>query len=96
MKNQAGMHKEDIKAAIRKLGKTLQQLSLDNDLHGSAVQCALRRPFPSADKAISDFIGVPLHNIWPDRYDADGQRIRSRRGRLPRESAPVTAKNPAS
>jgi hypothetical protein len=29
---------------------------------------------PSADKAISDFIDIPLHQIWPSRYLANGQR----------------------
>jgi Ner family transcriptional regulator len=72
-----GMHKEDIKAAIRKRGKTMLQLSLENGLADATVRNALHRPIPTADRIIADFIGRSLHEIWPDRYNASGQRIKS-------------------
>ncbi|MGZ8371223.1 MAG: helix-turn-helix domain-containing protein, partial [Caulobacteraceae bacterium] len=40
-----------------------------------ACRSSLRKPTPRADRAISDQIGVPLHLLWPDRYDADGRRV---------------------
>lgn len=91
-----GMHKEDIKAAIRKNGVSLRQLSLDWGFSEATVRNALRQPMPSVEPLIAKLIGKTLHEIWPDRYDAKNRRIRPVRGRLPRQSAPVTAKNPAS
>ncbi|MBI1408160.1 MAG: hypothetical protein GC145_18765 [Caulobacter sp.] len=57
-------------------GMTLSRLATDNGLHESAVRAALIRPQPEADKVISKFLGVALHELWPDRYDTDGGRVR--------------------
>jgi len=72
-----GMHKEDIKAAIRKKGVTLQELALMNGLGSSSITASLYVPSPTANKIISDFIGKPMHKIWPEWYDKNGRRIRS-------------------
>jgi Ner family transcriptional regulator len=69
-------HPELIKAAIRMRGMTLSKLATDNGLHESAVRAALIRPQPEADKVISEFLGVSLHQLWPTRYDEEGHRIR--------------------
>lgn len=74
-----GLHPEDIKAAIRKRGKTLSQLSRDNNLAVATVRCALKERIPKADKIISSFIETPLHVIWPSRYDEQGNRIKTPR-----------------
>ncbi len=71
-----GMHPEDIKAAIRKRGMTLSKLALDNGLDESCCRAALIRSQPEAEKVISRFLGVPLHRLWPDRYDESGGRVR--------------------
>lgn len=72
-----GMHREDIKAAIRKKGMTMSALSLANDLDEATVRKSLQKPIPRANKAISAFLKKPLHKLWPDWYDKRGQRIRS-------------------
>lgn len=69
-------HPELIKAAISMRNMTLTKLARDNDLDESAVRAALKRPQPKADKVISKFLGIPLHELWPDRYDESGGRIR--------------------
>lgn len=69
-------HPELIKAAIAMRGSTLTKLAQDNKLDPSAVRAALLRPQPKADKVISKFLGFPLHELWPDRYDESGERIR--------------------
>lgn len=74
-RNREGWHKEDIKAAIRKRGKTLGQLALDADLYESAVRVALITPSYMAEQVIAAFIGVPANEIWPDRYDKDGNPL---------------------
>jgi Ner family transcriptional regulator len=70
-----GWHPQDIKAAIWKRGLTLSRLALDNGLDESACRAALLRPQPEADKVISAFLGVCLHELWPARYDESGGRI---------------------
>jgi Ner family transcriptional regulator len=69
-------HPELIKAAIRMRGKTLSDLSLENGLDESAVRAALIRSQPQAEKVIAAYLGVPLQELWPERYDSEGLRIR--------------------
>ncbi len=73
-----GWHKEDIKAAIRKRGTTMNALARDLDLPTSTVRNALVRPVYSGEMAISRFLGVAAHELWPDRWAPDGRRIRPR------------------
>ena len=68
-------HREDVKALIRKRGKTLSQLSLEAGLHLDTVNKSLIRPLPRANIAIVKFLGLSLHELWPDWYDQAGQRI---------------------
>lgn len=71
-----GWHAQDIKAAIWKRRQTLSGLGEKNNLHGSTCRAALTRSQPKGEKVISEFLGVPLHELWPDRYDDTGGRIR--------------------
>lgn len=73
-----GWHKEDIKAEIRKRGKTMNDLARDCGLPNSTVRNALARPVMSGEQAISAFLGVPPHELWPDRWTPEGRRIRPR------------------
>ena len=68
----AGWHREDIKAAIRKRGVSLEQLSLDAGLSACACSMALLRPHFGAELAISELLGLSPRQIWPHRYDSDG------------------------
>ena len=63
-----------ILAEVKRKGSTLTGLAEANGLNSSACRTALSRPFPAADKVIADFIGVSLHELWPDRYDENDQR----------------------
>jgi Ner family transcriptional regulator len=74
-KPQQGWHAEQIKAEIRMRGMTLTQLSLDAGLGEGTCRAALQRCQPKGDLAISRFLGVSLHELWPDRYDSEGMRI---------------------
>ena len=74
----AGWHAEDIKAAVRKKGLSLKALALSNGLCESACRASLRRPQPGADKVISEFLGVSLSILWPERYGQQGQRLTTR------------------
>jgi len=68
-----GWHPEDIKAAIRKRGITLTDLARRNDLDPSTVIQACHRPLYAGERVIAEFLGVPATQIWPDRYDGQGQ-----------------------
>ena len=68
-----GWHKEDIKAAIRKTGITLTGLSTLHGYEESAVRGALRKSSATVEAIISDRIGVPAQELWPDRYHSNGQ-----------------------
>lgn len=73
-----GWHREDIKAAIRKRGTTMNDLARERGLRPSTVRNALSRPVFSGEVAISEFLGVAAHELWPDRWTPDGRRIRPR------------------
>lgn len=68
------MHREDIKAAVRKTGTTLKALALEGGLSESACRKALDVPSPLAEALIAKCLDKPLHKIWPNRYDARGGR----------------------
>lgn len=71
-----GMHPEEIKAAIRMRGVTLGQLSVQWGFSEPAVRNALKRELPAVEARISEFLGISLHDIWPDRYTPENIRIR--------------------
>lgn len=69
--------KEDIKAMVWKRGMTLRQISLHAGLGIDAASEALRRPYPSANHAIAEFLGSSVHDLWPRWFDQNGNRITS-------------------
>jgi len=71
-----GWHPAEIRAAIAMRGKTLSGLAVEAGLDDSACRAALIRPLPKAEMAISRFLEVPLHELWPARWDAEGRRFR--------------------
>ena len=73
-----GWHPELIKAQVRMRGTTLTQLAVDKGMHRTALIKACHKPLSRAEKIISDFLQVPLHELWPSRWTADGHRIRPR------------------
>lgn len=71
-------HKADIKAALEKAGWTLRALARHHGLGHTATTEALSKPYPAAERRIAGAIGVHPWEIWPSRYDADGNPNRSR------------------
>ena len=67
-----GLHREQIKAAIRQKGITLAELAERCGRDVSAVSVALYKPWPAVEREIARFIGRKPQEIWPDRYLADG------------------------
>lgn len=70
-------NKDEIKAEIIRRGVTLADLARQNGLTPTALSMSMtrRKAMTRADQVISQFIGVPMHELWPDRYDAHGHRL---------------------
>jgi Ner family transcriptional regulator len=64
-----GWHPEDIKAALRKRGWTLQAVAKEAGVSHTAVSTCLRSG-ASADarSVIAKILGTDPAVIWPDRY----------------------------
>ena len=73
-----GWHPAQIVAAVRMKGSNLAQLGLANGKADSTLRAALLKPRRPSNKIIADFIGVPLHELWPAWFDVNGALIGSR------------------
>lgn len=65
-------HPQDIVAAVRKKGSSLQKLGREHGFSRETFNRATKEQFPRAHQVIADFIGVPRQNIWPQFYDKAG------------------------
>ena len=72
------MHPELIKARLRMAGYTLADVARETQTDPSTVRLALRKPSLAGEKAIAQIMGKPLHELFPERWPADGRRIRPR------------------
>lgn len=76
----SGWHRLDIRAAIEKRGQTLTELAEAKGLHPAACRRAVVARHTPGERAIAEFIGVPLWELWPDRWQAPaapgGQPVR--------------------
>lgn len=70
-------HPEDIKAELRKRRWTMTGVARSYGLAEATVRCSFRRPIPAANRAVARVIGVPLHELWPYWFDAEGNRLPS-------------------
>lgn len=80
-----GWHPEIIKAAIRVRGVTLTQLAKNAGLPEGTCRISLIRPHVEGDHVIASFLQVPLCELWPSRYDEDGNSIRHERDNTSRD-----------
>jgi Ner family transcriptional regulator len=77
-------HWADVLAGLRKRGWSLRQVGLDcGYADGNALGEVARRPWPKGEKIIAAYLGKDHpKEIWPSRYDAEGNPNR-RHGRAP-------------
>ncbi|QLP98543.1 MAG: helix-turn-helix domain-containing protein [Rhodoblastus sp.] len=57
---------------MRKAGSSLAGVGRDVGLSRKTMSWALIKPHPRANKAIAARLGRPLHELWPDWFDAAG------------------------
>lgn len=67
-------HPEDIKAAVRKRGRTLAGLAASLGISRQAMTRTLVRPAARNEKLIASIINVDPSVIWPSRYASAGTR----------------------
>lgn len=72
---QRNRHPEDIKAEVRKTGLTLAELARRNGMAGGTGGRALYEPCPRMNRAIAGHLGKSVHDLWPEWFDANGERI---------------------
>jgi Ner family transcriptional regulator len=91
MRTKQDWHRADVKCALEKAGTSLAQISRQLGLHARSASEALRNRWPSVERAIADVLQVHPSEIWPSRYDAQGNPIQLKRGRKPTAPATVRA-----
>lgn len=62
-------HPEDIKAAVRKTGVSLDALGREHGYARGVTRTVLVKPNPKIQAIIAERIGVTPQQIWPSRYD---------------------------
>ena len=67
-------------------GYTLADVARETQTDASTVRLALRKPSLAGEKAIAQIMGKPLHELFPERWTADGRHIRPRYRYLYEES----------
>lgn len=79
-------HRAEIWAALRMTpeGWNFTSLGRAHGYSNNAVSETCNRPWPAVEKVIADALGMTPQEIWPSRYDEDGQ---------PKQGLPIS-KNP--
>lgn len=69
-----GMHREEIKAALRMQRGPITLLSESWGLNRSAITQTLHDPSASTrvERLIADALGMRVQDIWPERWDERG------------------------
>lgn len=65
--------REQIFEALHRAGWSLRRLALHHEVNPSTFQAVIYRPYPRAELRVAEALGVTPQEIWPSRYDADGQ-----------------------
>jgi Ner family transcriptional regulator len=70
-----------IKAELHRRGITFNELSRRHGLYRSQAARVLREPWPRMERIVAEVLGVPAHELWPERYDADGHSLHGHRAK---------------
>ena len=75
LSNHEDWHPADVLAALKKRGQSLAGLSVANGYHPTAAGKALKQPWPAMEKLVAAAIGASPQEIWPSRYDGEGNPL---------------------
>jgi len=92
-RKQAGWHAENIKAELRKRCGTLTAFGQSVGVKQQNLSDTIASPNGSArvERLIAEALAVPLHELWPDRWTADGLKIDRAQYRRERRMARAVA-----
>lgn len=69
-------HPADIVAALHKRGYTLRDIARAEGLNDSStLSKAMVQSYPAGERRLAKYAGVPVQEMFPTRYDADGTKI---------------------
>lgn len=75
-------HPADIKAELEKAGWTFARIARENGYRNrSSPANVLRIPWAPMEKIVGDILGHHPMEIWPNRYDENGEPFRRRSNR---------------
>ena len=68
-------NRHTILAAIRERGMTLDKLALMHGRNAGSFRNVWKRENSINERIIAEFLGVPVEQLWPDRYPKVSHRI---------------------
>lgn len=77
------MDRHAILAEVRRRGSSFAEIALKSGLKRQTLYWATIQPHPRANRAIGEFLGVPLHALWPRWFDEAGKLISRERAPRP-------------
>ncbi len=95
-------------AEVHRRGETLANLSRRAGIYPTGMSCMLSgRRWPKAEKALAQFLGVPVEELFPDRYRASTlgrqhnrksrvRKVKSQQRTLTARDAALTARREAA
>lgn len=90
-----GLRWEWIKFQLRAKGTSLAKLARELDVSGPAVKNVKRTAYPRMERAIAKALDLDVKEIWPERWDANGNPNRMRPKRSEIMPARTQKNNPA-
>jgi Ner family transcriptional regulator len=94
--------KHAILAEIGRRGSSLSRIAEERGMKRATLSWALKIPRVRANRAIAEFLGVPLRELWPQWFDSEGKLIsreaipRPEIKRIPQGSGPSRPRNRAA
>ncbi len=70
--------REWIKFQLRVRGSSLSAIARELGVTRHAPRLALVKPYPRMERAIADKLGLKPMELWPERYDENGQPNRTK------------------
>lgn len=75
------IRREWIKFQLAIRGHSLSTLAREHNKTRQQPQAALRKPYPKWERIIAAALDLEPHQLWPERYDQNGEPLRQRRRR---------------
>jgi len=68
------LHPVDVKGMVHKRGETLASLARRHGVNESTARKCLYRPLPAGNRLVAGYLGMQLHELWPEWFDTHGNR----------------------